>query len=182
MFCSSCGEKLDDGTKFCPKCGTKTDGAPTGVPAQSVMPQYVPTQPVYQQQPQGTYQQPVYQASGKNAWQYFTSTFKQYAVFTGRARRAEYWWFILFFEIFYLLCGFIDDRAGLFIFRMEGVSVGILSTLVSLVFLLPSFGAVIRRMHDLDKSGWYCLIPVYNIVLCCTAGTIGPNRFGPDPK
>jgi uncharacterized membrane protein YhaH (DUF805 family) len=37
-------------------------------------------------------------------------------------------------------------------------------------------------MHDCDKSGWFALIPVYNIIVFFTAGTPGPNRFGPDSK
>jgi uncharacterized membrane protein YhaH (DUF805 family) len=37
-------------------------------------------------------------------------------------------------------------------------------------------------MHDVNKSGWYILIPIYNLILCCTDGTIGPNDYGPDPK
>jgi uncharacterized membrane protein YhaH (DUF805 family) len=37
-------------------------------------------------------------------------------------------------------------------------------------------------MHDVNKSGWYILIPIYNLILCCTDGTNGPNDYGPDPK
>lgn len=48
--------------------------------------------------------------------------------------------------------------------------------------LMPLLGVGIRRMHDLDKSGWFSLIPIYNLVLASTDGTKGPNRFGPDPK
>lgn len=51
-----------------------------------------------------------------------------------------------------------------------------------LAVMVPIFAVAIRRMHDVDKSGWYMWIPIYNIVLACRAGTAGSNRFGPDPK
>jgi uncharacterized membrane protein YhaH (DUF805 family) len=47
---------------------------------------------------------------------------------------------------------------------------------------LPSIAVAVRRMHDTDRSGWYCLIPIYNIVLACTEGTPGVNEYGPDPN
>jgi uncharacterized membrane protein YhaH (DUF805 family) len=37
-------------------------------------------------------------------------------------------------------------------------------------------------MHDLGKSGWYILIPIYNLILACTNGQEGTNEYGPDPK
>jgi uncharacterized membrane protein YhaH (DUF805 family) len=51
-----------------------------------------------------------------------------------------------------------------------------------LAIFLPSLALAIRRMHDVDKSGWYSLIPIYNLILLCTEGTTGDNRFGADPK
>ena len=48
--------------------------------------------------------------------------------------------------------------------------------------LVPSIGVAVRRMHDVGKSGWYCLIPIYNLILACTEGTPGHNEYGPDPK
>ena len=48
--------------------------------------------------------------------------------------------------------------------------------------LVPSIAGGIRRMHDNDKSGWFILIPIYNLILAFSEGTKGPNRFGADPK
>ena len=58
----------------------------------------------------------------------------------------------------------------------------ILSNLYSLGVLLPSIAVGVRRMHDTGHSGWYLLIPFYNLILACMEGTKGANRFGSDPK
>ena len=47
--------------------------------------------------------------------------------------------------------------------------------------LVTSIDVVVRRMHDLDKLGWFILIPIYNLILACTPGTSGPNQYGADP-
>jgi uncharacterized membrane protein YhaH (DUF805 family) len=115
----------------------------------------------------------------KNPWQYFCGVWKKYAVFSGRARRAEYWWFALFNVIILFALGFIDGYAYLYITD----DVGLLSTLYNLAILLPGLAVAVRRMHDCGKNGWYLLIPIYGwIVLPCTKGTPGPNQYGPDPK
>jgi len=54
--------------------------------------------------------------------------------------------------------------------------------LLYLGVLVPSIAVAIRRMHDQDKSGWWILFPIVNIVFLFLEGTKGPNRFGPDPK
>ena len=58
----------------------------------------------------------------------------------------------------------------------------LLSSIYSLVVFIPSVAVSIRRTHDVNKSGWYTLIPVYNIILVCTDGTKGANQYGEDPK
>jgi uncharacterized membrane protein YhaH (DUF805 family) len=174
-FCSKCGEKLDDGTKFCSKCGAKVEGSAVNAPVQ----------PVYQQA-QGQqfntpppYQQAAAQAAEKNPWQYFCGVLKKYAVFQGRARRAEFWWFFLFNWIIGMILMVIDWKAGFMLTERQGL----LSSLYSLAVFLPNLGVLVRRMHDCNKAGPYWLIPIYGwFVLPCTAGDIGPNRFGPDPK
>ncbi len=134
---------------------------------------------------QNPYAPPQYEAVGfeakpekKNPWQYFIGVFKKYAVFQGRARRAEYWCFSLFKFIFSLVFQLIDLKFDLYFFDDNGI----LSTIWNLFVLLPSWGVTVRRMHDCDKSGWYMLIPIYNFILCCSEGTYGKNNYGPDPK
>jgi len=48
--------------------------------------------------------------------------------------------------------------------------------------MLPSIAVGVRRMHDVGKSGWFLLIPIYNFILAVTPGDVGNNEFGPDPK
>jgi uncharacterized membrane protein YhaH (DUF805 family) len=103
---------------------------------------------------------------------YFVSVLSKYAVFTGRARRSEYWYFFLFNIIISVVLGLI---AGLINFPF-------LPNIYSIAVLVPSIAVGVRRMHDIGKSGWFILIPIYNLVLACTNGTVGPNEYGEDPK
>ncbi len=103
---------------------------------------------------------------------YYLMAFQKYADFNGRARRSEYWYFFLFNVIFSIATGII----GL------AIRVPILSNLYSLVTMIPAIAVGVRRMHDVGKSGWYLLIPIYNIVLAATEGDRGDNAYGPDPK
>jgi uncharacterized membrane protein YhaH (DUF805 family) len=56
-----------------------------------------------------------------------------------------------------------------------------LNLIYSLAVLVPGIAVGVRRMHDVDKSGWYLLIPIYNLILACTPGTDGTNQYGADP-
>jgi uncharacterized membrane protein YhaH (DUF805 family) len=93
----------------------------------------------------------------------------KYAVFTGRATRSEYWYFVLFLIIVSIHSNFISalmgsDLAGL---------------IIQVIFWVPSLSVSIRRMHDVDKSGWFILVPIYSFILTVSPSTVGPNRFGP---
>jgi uncharacterized membrane protein YhaH (DUF805 family) len=58
----------------------------------------------------------------------------------------------------------------------------LLSTIYSLIVVIPHIAVNVRRMHDLGKSGWYCLVPIYNLILACQEGYRGENEYGPDSK
>ncbi|MFM7007206.1 MAG: DUF805 domain-containing protein [Flavobacteriales bacterium] len=103
---------------------------------------------------------------------YYISVLKNYATFTGRARRKEYWMFVLFNTIFSFAFGLICGLAG----------VPDLAQLYTLVVLLPSIAVGVRRMHDTGRSGWYLLVPIYNFILAATEGDKGDNEYGADPK
>lgn len=103
---------------------------------------------------------------------YYISVLQNYATFSGRARRKEYWMFFLFNMIFSFIFGFICGLIG----------VPELANLYTLVVLLPSIAVAVRRMHDVGKSGWFILIPIYNFVLAVTEGDKGDNEYGADPK
>ena len=110
----------------------------------------------------------------------------KYADFSGRATRSEYWWFYLAFILFYIaglvLAGIlssISETLGMICFGI--VALGALG------FILPSLAAGVRRLHDVDKSGWFLLlglIPIVGLVLLyffVIPGTPGDNRFGAPP-
>lgn len=126
---------------------------------------------------------------------------QQYATFSGRASRSEYWYWILFCCLLGFVTGIFD--AILFPSVGKGTGSGPLSLLVSLGTLLPSLGVAVRRLHDTNRSGWWILLPfaavpavfihmglfalaiiglmILQLVWYCTKGTSGDNRFGPDP-
>ena len=104
---------------------------------------------------------------------------EKYATFTGRARRQEFWMFVLAYIIVYLLAIVIDMAAGLYV-----VFTGILG----LALLIPTIAVTVRRLHDIDRTGWWILIylvpligPIVMLVFGCLKGTAGKNRFGEDP-
>ena len=122
----------------------------------------------------------------RSAVQWMVEPLRKYATFPGRARRKEYWYFILFNIILGLVAGGFDIGFGLRSFANGGI--GIVGGLVSLALLLPSIAVTVRRLHDLDKSGWWFLIgaipligAIIMLIWMCTQGTAGRNRFGPDP-
>nr|WP_231372743.1 DUF805 domain-containing protein [Aureivirga sp. CE67] len=98
---------------------------------------------------------------------------KEYANFNGRARRKEYWMFVLFNSIISVILTLIGFVA---------IGNDIIGNLYSLAVLLPSLAVGVRRMHDVGKSGWFILIPIYNLILFCTDGDRGENEYGANPK
>ncbi|MBU1045264.1 MAG: DUF805 domain-containing protein [Candidatus Omnitrophica bacterium] len=108
---------------------------------------------------------------------WYLAVLKKYAVFKGRARRKEYWMFFLFNLIIAFVLGMVEGFLG--INPTGGQS--ILADIYQLAVLLPSIAVGIRRMHDVNKSGWFILVPIYNLFLAVKQGDVGENRFGPDP-
>lgn len=104
---------------------------------------------------------------------YYFKVLQNYANFNGRARRSEYWYFVLFNVIVSILLTIISMAVG---------SGDIISNIYTIAVLLPSLAVAVRRMHDVGKSGWFILIPIYNLILACTNGDAGENEYGPDPK
>jgi uncharacterized membrane protein YhaH (DUF805 family) len=105
------------------------------------------------------------------------SVLTNYAGFEGRASRSEYWWFYLAIVIVSVPISIID----IVIFGFENDAPACFSWLFNLAILLPVIAVSIRRMHDLGKSGWYNLIPFYNIILLASEGESVPNTYGPVP-
>ncbi|WP_417659408.1 DUF805 domain-containing protein [Pseudidiomarina sp.] len=117
---------------------------------------------------------------------WYIAVLKKYAVFTGRARRSEYWFFVLFNVIISLVLGFID---GFLALGDPEAGIGLLSVIYGLAVLIPSIAVGVRRLHDTDRSGWWLLISlipliggIVLLVFFVLDGTPGENRFGPNPK
>lgn len=105
---------------------------------------------------------------------------RHYATFRGRATRSQFWLFTLFLYVLVFVglliddaMGTIDDKAALF------------TGLIFTAHLLPYLAVTVRRLHDVDKSGWWMLISfvplvglVAMLVFLCSPSTPGPNRFG----
>ena len=120
---------------------------------------------------------------------YFITCLKKYAVFSGRARRAEYWYFFLFFNLIHITLTWLDTKIQLGDSPDAPGGYPILGGFFLLALSLPYIAATTRRLHDVDKSGWWQLlffvviigwIPLF--VWAAKGGTIGPNLFGDDPK
>jgi len=112
---------------------------------------------------------------------WYLKVIKQYANFSGRARRTEYWMFALINSLIsiglMLIAQFVDQ------------SLSILNIIYSLAVFIPSLAVAIRRLHDVNKSGWMellVLLPIIGwiwlFVLSVSKGTVGENKYGLDPK
>lgn len=125
---------------------------------------------------------------------WYLQVLKKYAVFSGRARRTEYWMYTLFCIIFAIAAMIIDNILGTTIkFNIGNVSTGLpygyIYILYGLAVFIPGLAVSIRRLHDVGKSGWMYLIifipivgAIWLLVLFCTDGVAGENKYGPNPK
>src|SRR5690606_8388953 len=110
--------------------------------------------------------------------EYFLGAYKKYADFTGRARRQEYWMFILFYFIVSIILGIVDGVLG----------IQILGLLFSLASLVPSLAIGARRLHDTGRSGWWqllYLIPLIGLIIMIVflvQDSHPDNEYGPNPK
>ena len=115
--------------------------------------------------------------------------FSKYATFSGRAARPEYWWWVLFATVVSLLTNMIDAYVIASALGLPPFGEGSgqpLSLIVGLGLLLPGLAVTVRRLHDIDRSGWWVLIvfiPVIGLLVLIywmvQPGTEGENRFGP---
>lgn len=104
---------------------------------------------------------------------YASVLFKNYVNFKGRSRRKEFWIYFFLSGIIYLglksILGYISPAEDLFL------------DLFIITTLIPGIAVGVRRMHDINKSGWYFFFPLYNIYLCTVMGDTGANKYGDDP-
>jgi uncharacterized membrane protein YhaH (DUF805 family) len=128
--------------------------------------------------------------------QWFIKCIKNYTVFKGRASREEFWNFMLFWVIFYVFVVSIDKMLGGNYINFKDLpfsnyiplaklfdEVGLLTLMYRPLTLLPSLAAISRRLHDINRSGWWCLIcftplVIILIVFLCKKGDESENQFG----
>jgi uncharacterized membrane protein YhaH (DUF805 family) len=115
-------------------------------------------------------------------WNYYVGVFKKFAMFSGRASRAEFWYFFLM----HIIIIFVLALVGVIVLGEEVAN--LLVGLYSLVAFIPTLAVEVRRLHDIGKSGLWILIsfipvigPIVLIVFLATRGDEGPNQFGEDP-
>ncbi|MEU6578814.1 DUF805 domain-containing protein [Streptomyces sp. NPDC046805] len=105
---------------------------------------------------------------------WFVEALKKYAVFSGRARRKEYWMFSLFSVIIYAVLLAVAYGAKL-----------PLVMIIVLALVLPGWAVTVRRLHDTGRSGWWILlswVPFLMLVFMCMDSEPGANKYGPNPK
>ena len=118
--------------------------------------------------------------------EWFTEALKKYAVFSGRSRRKEYWYFVLFTVLISITLSIIDGLTGTY---ESSAGVGLLSGIFGLAMLIPSIAVSVRRLHDIDRTGWWVLISlvpligwIVLLVFHVQDSTLGSNRYGSNPK
>lgn len=117
---------------------------------------------------------------------WYLEVLKKYAVFGGRARRKEYWFFVLFSIIISMVFVLIDKNTGSF--NTES-GFGVLSGIYGLAVLIPTIAVSVRRLHDTERSGWWLLISlipligtIVIIVFMVLDSKPGENQYGANPK
>lgn len=95
---------------------------------------------------------------------YYLEVLKKYAQFSGRARRKEYWMFVLINLVITLVLSYIDRTIGTEIGTGENRQ-GLISGVYGLAVLIPSIAVCVRRLHDTDRSGWWILAPIAPMVV-----------------
>lgn len=110
--------------------------------------------------------------------EHFIQAIRQYALFTGRATRTEYWMYVLFYMIFYIVLGVIDAMLNSYI----------LTSIYSLALFVPSISVAARRLHDMGRSGWWqliVLVPLIGLIVLIVflaQDSQDDNEYGVNPK
>ena len=153
MNCTTCGNESEPGAQFCGICGTDLTSGEAAA----------------------GYEQPMV-SFGESIGRVFSNYFN----FSGRATRAENWWWVLFTIVGVVALTIVENVAGI---------PTLLSGIFRLATLIPSLAVGARRLHDINKSGWWQLlwfaILIGWIILIAWAikqGDRGPNKHGPDPR
>lgn len=129
---------------------------------------------------------PIFSTLKNKKMKYYKLALANYATFTGRSTRSEYWYFVLFNVLFAILAMIIDRMLG---FTFGALPYGFVYMAYGLAMLLPGLAAAVRRLHDVGKSGWMMLVAlipfigaIWLLVLLCLDSQPGENKWGPNPN
>jgi uncharacterized membrane protein YhaH (DUF805 family) len=153
MYCKHCGKKIDKESKFCIYCGNKLKGAETEIISDKIA-QHFDQKDNFKE----------------------TNIISNY--FNVRASRQEYWMFFLVNFIIVLGLGFFEGLIGIYPESEESV----FASIYQLSVLLPSLAVGVRRMHDINESGWFILIPILNFFATLRKGDTEVNSYGVPPN
>lgn len=145
ITCHSCDKEFHSSAVYCPQCGASQSGLSQAAATKS----------------------------GTKRKNWYMEGLRKYAVFSGRARRKEYWMFLLISTLVSSGIGVIDG-----LFRMDTLLVWV----YTLMIFIPSVAVAFRRVHDTGRSGLWVFVPVVGFIFMFLAGQPHDNRFGPDPK
>ena len=116
---------------------------------------------------------------------WYLEVLRKYAVFSGRARRKEYWMFFLFNLIIFFVLGLIEG----FLRIAPQINGSVLASIYALAILIPGIAVGVRRLHDTNRSGWWLLISlvpligaIVILVFMVQDSQPGDNQYGQNPK
>ena len=95
--------------------------------------------------------------------------FKKYFLFEGRASKSEFWYFFLFYFFGYFIIEFIGQS-------LKNPALMMVSAIMAFGTIVPMVSVSCRRLHDINKSGWWQLIPIYNLILCAQDSVSGSTQ------
>lgn len=184
LFCSECGFEFNENLASCPECGNPaSECKPVNQGSSApVAQQPTPASSLPAEQP-SQYRYTPQVSSGSNGdkkdWAHYiyecgvifwNSFSKKFAQFDGRATRREYWSFVC-------VSTFVEMTAGLFLWWLLFIG-WFIAAIIPLIMIIPFFAVAIRRMHDINRSGWWILVPWASFFLCLKKSDPGVNDYG----
>ena len=176
-YCQACNMKLMNSMNFCPSCGNSL--FVNHVNQTSNLSIHNDTLNEINNE-----NNIIFNKLEKKSYSFFDAIkicLNKYATFRGRASRTEYWYFHLFYWLVLISSIILFNQISKENYKM-------LILIPHFLLWLPLLAVHVRRMHDINKTGWIILIsvipligPIIILVLNCQRGTIGPNKYGPDP-
>ncbi|HCT99838.1 MAG TPA: DUF805 domain-containing protein [Methylococcaceae bacterium] len=150
IICHECAQTIHESAPFCPHCGA----------------------------PQGNFHV-LTQDETKSMFDWYVCALTKYATFQGRARRKEYWYFLLCSLLISIGLGIIDSLLGLF---NDESGMGLFSGIYSIAILIPSISVGVRRLHDTNHSGWWLWIPIIPFIFTLLDTNPQHNQYGAPAK